>query len=73
MKAFGGEGRGVFMAPTMREAETQAQYGVRVIGRCAERVEELHALSVERRITPCVAAVTSAARGGLFGRVKPAD
>lgn len=68
MKAFGREGRGVFMAPTVLEDETCAQYGVRVLGRTAELVEEFYAISVERRIThPCVAAITEAARGELFG------
>jgi LysR family transcriptional activator of nhaA len=67
MKAFGGEGRGVFMAPTVLEAETSAQYGVRVVGRSTELVEEFYAVSVERRIThPCVAAITQAARDQLF-------
>jgi LysR family transcriptional activator of nhaA len=69
MKAFGGEGRGVFMAPTVLEAETAAQYGVVVVGRTDELVEEFFAVSVERRIThPCIAAITNAARGELFRR-----
>jgi LysR family transcriptional activator of nhaA len=64
LQAFGGEGRGVFMAPTVLEAETCAQHGVAVLGRSAELVEEFFAISVERRIThPCVAAITAAARG----------
>ena len=68
LNAFGREGRGVFMAPTVLEAEIAAQYGVQVIGRSAELVEEFFAISVERRIThPCVAAITDAARGRLFG------
>lgn len=67
MTAFGREGRGVFMAPTVLEAETVAQYGVVVIGRSDELVEEFFAVSVERRIShPCVAAITQAARGRLF-------
>jgi LysR family transcriptional activator of nhaA len=67
MTAFGREGRGVFMSPTVLEAETVAQFGVEVIGRSRELVEEFFAVSVERRIThPCVAAITSAARGQLF-------
>jgi LysR family transcriptional activator of nhaA len=67
MTAFGREGRGVFMAPTVLEAETVAQFGVAVIGRSRELVEEFFAVSVERRIThPCVAAITHAARGQLF-------
>lgn len=67
MKAFGGEGRGVFMTPAVLESETAAQYGVRVVGRTEELVEEFHAISTERRIThPCVAAITDAARDQLF-------
>jgi LysR family transcriptional activator of nhaA len=68
MPAFGREGRGVFMAPTVMEAETVAQFGVEVIGRTDELVEEFFAVSVQRRIThPCVVAITDAARGQLFG------
>ena len=68
MKAFGRQGRGVFMAPTATELETIAQFDVEVIGRSEELVEEFYAVSVERRIThPCVVAMTDAARGHLFG------
>lgn len=68
MTAFGREGSGVFMAPSVLEAETLAQYGVVLIGRSAELVEEFYAVSVERRIThPCVVAITEAAHGRLFG------
>ncbi len=67
MTAFGREGRGVFMAPTVLEAETVAQFGVEVIGRTDELVEEFFAVSIERRIThPCVVAITDAARAQLF-------
>jgi LysR family transcriptional regulator, transcriptional activator of nhaA len=66
--AFGREGRGVFMAPTVLEAEVQAQYGVQLVGRSDELVEEFFAISVERRIThPCVVAISDTARGRLFG------
>jgi LysR family transcriptional activator of nhaA len=67
MTAFGREGRGVFMAPSVLEAETVAQFGVEVIGRSEELVEEFFAVSIERRIThPCVVAITDAARAQLF-------
>ena len=67
MNAFGREGRGVFMAPTVLEAQIAAQYGVTVLGRSDELVEEFFAISVERRIThPCVAAITRVARAKLF-------
>lgn len=68
MQAFGREGRGVFIAPAVVETEICAQFGVEVLGRSAELVEDFYAISVERRIRhPCVAAITSAARGSLFG------
>ena len=67
MTAFGREGRGVFMAPTVLEDETLAHYGVEVLGRSDELVEEFFAVTVERRIThPCVASITQHARGRLF-------
>ena len=56
------------MAPTVLEAEVQAQYGVQLVGRSDELVEEFFAISVERRIThPCVVAISDTARGRLFG------
>jgi LysR family transcriptional activator of nhaA len=49
------------------EEETAQQYGVQVVGRTTEMVDEFFAISVERRIThPGVAAITQAARGALF-------
>lgn len=64
LTAFGREGSGVFMAPTVLEAETCQQFGVQVLGRTTELVEEFYAISVERRIThPAVVAITEAARG----------
>ncbi len=67
MKAFGREGSGVFMAPAVVDAETTAQYGVRLLGRSDELVEDFYAISVERRIThPGVVAITQAARRDLF-------
>ena len=68
MKAFGGEGRGVFMTPTVLESETSAQYGVRVVGRTDELVEEFYAVTVERpTIHPCIAAITDRAPQQLLG------
>ncbi len=67
MKAFGREGRGVFLSPSVVEDETCIQYGVQVIGRSSEMVDDFYAISAERRIThPGVAAITSTARGSLF-------
>jgi len=68
MQAFGREGRGVFPSPTVVEDEVVSQYGVEVIGRSDEMVDTYYAISAERRIThPGVAAITSEARGRLFG------
>jgi LysR family transcriptional activator of nhaA len=67
MKAFGREGQGVFLAPSVLEEETCNQFGVSAIGRTSELVEEFYAVSVERRIShACVLAITDAARGQLF-------
>ncbi len=67
MKAFGQHGAGVFIGPTVLEAEIKAQYGVKTLGRTTEIVEEFFAISVERRVThPCVVAITGAARDRLF-------
>jgi LysR family transcriptional activator of nhaA len=67
MQAFGRQGAGVFLSPTVVEAETTGQFGVRVIGHTDEIVEDFYAISAERRIThPGVVAITQAARGALF-------
>ena len=69
MKTFGREGRGIFMSASVLEAETITQYGVEVIGRTEEIMENFFAVSIERRIThPCVAAITEAARERFFMR-----
>lgn len=67
MQAFGSEGRGVFLTPSVVEAETAAQYGVKAVGRSSELINDFYAISVERRIShPGVAAITQAARSELF-------
>ncbi len=72
MKAFGQGGTGVFIGPTVLEAEIESRYGVKVFGRTGEIVEAFFAISVERRVThPCVVAITDAARDELFASPKP--
>jgi LysR family transcriptional activator of nhaA len=67
MKAFGRQGAGVFVSPSVVEVDTVAQYGVQVVGRSDEIVEDFYAISVERRLThPGVVAITQAARNELF-------
>ena len=57
----------MFTSPTVLDEETTAQFGVEVIGRSTELVEEFFAISVERRLThPCVVAITKAAKAELF-------
>jgi LysR family transcriptional activator of nhaA len=65
--AFGREGRGVFMAPTVLEREIRAENGVEVLGQTSDLQEEFFAISIERRIThPCIDAITKRARSQLF-------
>ena len=67
MKAFGREGRGVFISPSVVEQQTCEQYAVQVIGRSSDLVEQFYAISVERRIShPGVAAITQTARNALL-------
>lgn len=67
MKAFGRHGDGIFLSPSVVEAETATQYAVQIIGRSAEMIEDFYAITVERRIThPGVAAITQVARDALF-------
>jgi LysR family transcriptional activator of nhaA len=55
------------MAPTVLHDEVCRQYQVKRIGEVADLIEEFYVISVERRIThPGVAAITQAAREGLF-------
>ena len=68
LKVFGQRGVGLFVAPTVMEAEVRKQYGVRVVGRIAELRERFYAISVERRLRhPAVLAITQAAREDIFG------
>ena len=67
MQAFGRQGAGVFLSPSVVDQETAGQFGVQLIGHTDEIVEDFFAISAERRIThPGVAAITQAARGALF-------
>ncbi len=68
MKAFGQRGAGVFIAPTVLEAEIRNAVRREDAGPDRWRsVEEFFAISVERRVThPCVVAITAAARDRLF-------
>lgn len=66
LKAFGGRGEGLFVAPTAVENEIRRMYGVVIVGR-EERVRErFYAISAEKRLAhPAVLAITQAARTSL--------
>jgi LysR family transcriptional activator of nhaA len=67
LKVFGGDGLGVFAAPTVVEREVMAQHGVALLGRTDEVRERVYAISVERRLKhPAVVAISDAARHRLF-------
>jgi LysR family transcriptional regulator, transcriptional activator of nhaA len=67
LKAFGGDGLGVFPAPTVVESEVMAQHNVQLLGRVPEVRERFYAISVERRLKhPAVVAISDAARHELF-------
>ena len=67
LKAFGGDGVGVFPAPTVAEKEILSQYRVGLLGRAPELKERFYAISVERKLkNPAVLAITGAARAEMF-------
>jgi len=67
LKVFGQRGLGMFAVPTAVEADVARQYEVERIMILEGVREEYYAISVERRIrNPAVAAITGAARKGLF-------
>jgi LysR family transcriptional regulator, transcriptional activator of nhaA len=67
LMVFGGDGVGVFTAPTVVEREVIRQYDVSLIGRTAQVRERFYAISVDRRLKhPAVVAVCDTARQELF-------
>ena len=69
LKVFGQQGLGMFAVPTVVEDDVARQYGVERITLLEGIRERYYAISVERRIrNPAVAAISEAARKGLFVR-----
>jgi LysR family transcriptional activator of nhaA len=67
MKAFGQAGVGIFPTATVMAREVEGQYQVEAVGRTDAVAVRYYAITTERRIThPAVAAITEAARKGLF-------
>jgi LysR family transcriptional regulator, transcriptional activator of nhaA len=69
LKTFGEGGRAVFPAPTAIESEVLRTHRAAVVGRTSAVRERYYAISAERRLRHAgVAAITSAARAGMFGQ-----
>ncbi len=67
MKAFGQSGAGIFFAPTVIAPQVCRQYGVVVLGQVDSVVEQVYALSTERRMRhPATLAISALARDELF-------
>jgi len=67
LNVFGGDGTGLFPAPTVVDAEVMSQYGVQLLGRVQGVRERFYAISVARRLEhPAVVAISAAARQELF-------
>lgn len=68
MKAFGQSGAGAFVAPTAIADYVCEQYQVQGIGRIDSVIEELYAITTERRLRhPAVLAIREAAERSVFG------
>ncbi|QYF93208.1 transcriptional activator NhaR [Massilia sp. PAMC28688] len=67
MKAFGQSGAGVFFAPTVIAAQVCDQYRVVALGQVASLVEQVYAITTERRLShPATVAISKMARDRLF-------
>jgi LysR family transcriptional activator of nhaA len=68
VKAFGQAGAGLFIAPTAIAEHVCEQYKVTAIGRIDTVVEQVYAITTERRLThPAIVAISKAARQDVFG------
>ena len=67
MKTFGQSGAGLFFAPNVIAAQVCRQYGVVEVGRVDALVEQVYAITTERRLShPATVAISQAARHELF-------
>lgn len=68
MNSFGQAGAGLFVAPTAIADIVCEQYQVTALGRIDAVVEQLYAITTERRLThPAIVAISKAARRDVFG------
>jgi LysR family transcriptional activator of nhaA len=69
MKVAAADGLGCFPLPTVAVNEAVARYGFQIIGPAKGCSVQFYAISAERKLThPAVVAITSNARGRLFGK-----
>ena len=67
MKTFGQAGAGLFFAPDVIAAQVCRQYGVVEVGRADALVQQVYAITTERRLShPATVAISQAARHELF-------
>jgi LysR family transcriptional activator of nhaA len=67
IKAFGQSGAGIFLAPTVIAEQVCAQYGVIAVGQVDTLVEQVYAITTERRLShPATVAISRWARDSLF-------
>lgn len=67
IKAFGQAGAGLFVAPTATAEHVCRQHDVVELGRIDTVIEQLYAITTERRLThPAIVAVSEAARRDVF-------
>ena len=73
LKAFGQAGAGFFVAPTAIADYVASHYGVRAVGRIDEVMEQLYAITTERRLThPAIVAIRDTAQNVVFGNPRRA-
>ena len=67
VKSFGQAGAGLFVAPTAIAGHVCEQYKVEEVGRIDAVIEQVYAITTERRLThPAVVAISKAARQNVF-------
>lgn len=74
LKAFGQGGAGLFVAPTAIADYVCRQYDVQAVGRIQSVIEQLYAITTERRMQhPAAVAISQAATRDVFGAGAGAD
>jgi LysR family transcriptional activator of nhaA len=67
LKAFGEQGLGLFVIPSLIESEVQQKYSVEVLGRVESIRERFYAITLNRKLRhPAIVAMSEAARHAVF-------